>query len=95
MKRNPCTECVYFSFDYYSYGGRANQRCTHPKFFAPVDNGGVPIEYARLESKKCGPTGKLFKPRPTPEPMPTWQRYLVAAFIGIITVGFFSYLWRQ
>ena len=81
-KRNACKDCKHFYREYYTYGDSGPARCLHPAFFAPIDDDGVPAEYARLESPKCGPSGKLWEPIPLSE-KPAGQ-------FGIFWAGFTS-----
>lgn len=65
-KKLLCKNCKWYFADRGSYGMEIEngRRCLNPAFFGPLDDYGVPLEYARLESKKCGLAGKLWEPLP-------------------------------
>lgn len=61
MKQKLCINCRHYSCACLTHGGVINARCMHPAFIVPTFGDGTPLEYARLESKKCGPHGKLWE----------------------------------
>ncbi len=75
IKLKLCKDCRHFRMSMNTYATYRDGDCAHPAFqfskFSRVDGqehtfnkGGVHVEFAREESKKCGPTGKLWEPKP-------------------------------
>jgi hypothetical protein len=70
--------------------------CSHPSFFHPIRDDYTPIEYARMESKKCGPKGLLWEaktPRKLDEIKPCPICSIVVGFVFLGVVAAIWYGW--
>lgn len=95
--RRRCVDCRYYFRRYYGYNYASGpKRCLHPAFFHPIEDDGVPLNYARLESKKCGPEGKLWEAiseyRKQTEARPIWCMVAVFGFIISVIVSTALYI---